>query len=288
MVKKYLNLPCEENDCPPCLLTEGSNQPKTRLYRNNWEDDKDLLSPAASTLQKFARALIARGDAAKWFPKQESLHGDLLREAELVKRQLYLKNWSDDEAQHSGAAADIQKCVRSSLVRIENLMPEERIKWAKDMERRQQAARCNQMLEDVENSLHDLQSFSRVSSAPDGDTCHLLSAIEALKVRRKSDARCKSLILCMDKTNILDFGYPAITVMASLSSYSPPSPLPARQRARDHCIQRCRNKYHSHQYDTVVTITLIRYCGDYYFNTILWLPFPWSSWLLITSIATRI
>ena len=50
MVKKYLKLPCEENDCLPCHGSDGSNQPRA-VYRKKWVDDETLLDPAAAVLQ---------------------------------------------------------------------------------------------------------------------------------------------------------------------------------------------------------------------------------------------
>ena len=59
MIKKYLRLPCAEEDCVPCTMTEDSNQPHT-VYRRNWADDETRLKPAASVIQKHVRSALIR------------------------------------------------------------------------------------------------------------------------------------------------------------------------------------------------------------------------------------
>ena len=61
MVKKFLKIPCEEDDCQACESGDPdlSNQPR-HVYRKNWADDDALLYPAARVVQGWARSALAR------------------------------------------------------------------------------------------------------------------------------------------------------------------------------------------------------------------------------------
>jgi len=69
MVKKFLQLPCDEDDCVPCTSgdVESSNQPRA-VYRKNWADDDALLDPAASVVQGWARSALVRDDGGTFAP----------------------------------------------------------------------------------------------------------------------------------------------------------------------------------------------------------------------------
>ena len=65
MVKRYLCRPCNEDGCPPCDMTDGSNQPGA-IYRQRWQGGDGDWESSAIVLQKCVRLALARNQHQLW------------------------------------------------------------------------------------------------------------------------------------------------------------------------------------------------------------------------------
>ena len=109
MVKKYLDLPCDDEECVPCSVSEPDNQPRT-VYQRHWAGDEPSWSAAASVLQRFWRSLDVRekGDP---FSHDQYVRRQVASQSQ--QDQSYLAKWESS----ASAAELLQGHVRAALVR---------------------------------------------------------------------------------------------------------------------------------------------------------------------------
>lgn len=201
MVKKFLQLPCDEDYCIPCISgnLESSNQPRA-VYGKNWADDNALLDPAVSVVQGWARSAMVRDEGGPFAPDYAKSRASTAYVRGDPHEGGGEKDWenSQEAQRHAG---DTEGCEDG----LEETSDERRLRRAEEKRRRleeMQEALSNEknaaytrggygsfMSENLE---YLTSKFARTSSAPPPygsriDPDELLSEEEAERARRIND-----------------------------------------------------------------------------------------------------
>ena len=218
MVRKFLKLPCAEDDCNPCTSgdPELSNQPR-EVYRKNWADDDAALAPAASVVQGWVRSAMIRkvdGSFAQSRAGTACMDKEKLKPEEMTKIDVEkLDEIGDEEDSRKRARETVsaknnleETCLQIRRDHSDEMREQERLRRAEEKQRRRKE--IQDALAKEQNALNsseicaghrrgqwddgflskEFSKFARTGSAPPHRRQDpLLSAEEAEAVRKTND-----------------------------------------------------------------------------------------------------